>query len=349
MANPSTTHSSTSKVKPVRLALVGGDTLLGRDLKEVLEARNPLAHLTPFAANAEGNFGEEQGEAVYVHALTSESIANEDAIVITGSEEGAVKALTLTQQADEHPLLIDCVGHLENQPEAMIVAPLLEPVSIDPAGIYIVAHPAATALALVLTRLSRKARLRQVVVQIFEPASERGKLGITELQQQTSGLLAFRPLEKKVFDAQLSFNLLPQYGEEAPLSLAIVEQRIERHVASLLSKQVSDGSLPMPSIRVVQAPVFHGYSLSLWIEFESRLTPTEVAEALASAQIEIRSADQDAPNNVGVAGESGLVAGDIRPDRNNPRAIWLWIAADNLRVVADGAVDLLLSFGRGAA
>ena len=79
--------------------------------------------------------------------------------------------------------------------------------------------------------------------------------------------------------------MLPQYGGEAPLQLSS-EQRIERHMATLLARE-SDPP-PMPSFRLQQAPVFHGYSISLWVEFAASISAVEIAEALASAQIEVR-------------------------------------------------------------
>ena len=107
----------------------------------------------------------------------------------------------------------------------------------------------------VLGRVHAFRPIRHAVVHVFEPASERGTAGIQELQQQTTSLLSFRPLEKKVFDAQLSFSLLPRYGSDAPVALEDVELRVERNLASLL-----EGAVPMPSLRLVQAPVFHGHS-----------------------------------------------------------------------------------------
>ncbi len=57
------------------------------------------------------------------------------------------------------------------------------------------------------------------MIQIFEPASERGTPGVEELQQQTVSLLSFKSMPKKIFDQQLSFNMLARYGEDAPVSL----------------------------------------------------------------------------------------------------------------------------------
>jgi aspartate-semialdehyde dehydrogenase len=327
-----------------RVALVGGETLLGRELREVLGSRVSGAVITTYASTGEGNFGEEDGEAIYRDPLDAQSLANEDAVLIAGSREGALKAYKLAKAAGGRPVLIDCVGDLDHQPEARIVAPLVQQPDLKTSWLLVVAHPAASALALVLTRLAGHKQIRRAITHIFEPASERGKRGVSELHQQTNNLLGFKGLDKDVFDAQLSFNLLSQYGEEAPAKLAGVEQRIETHLATLLGAN-SKVSVPMSSLRLIQAPVFHGYSISAWVEFDSDVQGGELGEALASAQIEVRGQNEEAPNNVGVTGQSGLIAGDIRVDRNNPRAAWLWIVADNLRLTADAAADLITGVG----
>ena len=329
------------KTQAVKLAVVGGDTLLGRELQEVLESRSTGVAITAYASSGEGNFGEDEGEAVYLEPLEARSVRGTLAILLAGSPEGANKAYGLAKDASGHPVLIDCTGDLEHRPEARIEAPLLEEPDVKASWLLVVAHPAASALALVLKRLARYRPIRQTIANIFEPASERGKRGVSELHQQTASLLSFKALDKHVFDAQLSFNLLCQYGEEAPGKLSSVEQRIERHVATLLSRKQNHVAVPMPSLRLIQAPVFHGYSISLWVEFEADIQAGQIGEALASAQIEVRGQNEEAPNSVGAASQSGLMAGDIRIDRNNGRAAWLWIVGDNLRLTADAAADLV--------
>jgi len=338
---------SNKRTKAPQFALVGAETLLGRELQEVLERRNPGIFLVPYASTGEGNFGEEHGEAVYREALEIQSVRDAQGVLVAGSEAGAMKAFRLFQEVNAGAsgpknILIDCTGHLDCQEQARIVAPLLEhPAPAKPGDLLVLAHPAASALALVLTRLARHAQLRRAVVQIFEPASERGKRGIAELHQQTTGLLSFKPLDKEVFDNQLSFNLLAQYGAEAPQKLSAVERRIEVHLATLLSRGSSAEPVPMPSLRLIQAPVFHGYSISAWVEFEGRANATELGEALASAQIEVRRTEDEAPTGVGATSQSGLIAGDIRVDTNNASAAWFWIVGDNLRLTADGVADIL--------
>jgi aspartate-semialdehyde dehydrogenase len=334
--------------KTVKVALLGGETLLGRELQEVLESRGTGIAIAGYSSTGEGNFGEQEGEAVYLEPLDARAIRSDQAILIAGTRDGAFKAYDLARNAGGRPVLIDCTGHLENQPEARIVAPLLEEPDAHASWVFVIAHPAADALALALTKLNRYRQIQKSIAHVFEPASEQGKRGVSELHQQTTSLLSFKPLEKAVFDAQLSFNLLAQFGEEAPAKLSSVEERIERHLQKLLKREDESVSIPMPSIRVIQAPVFHGYSISLWAEFEEAVDAVALGEALASAQIEVRGPNEEAPNSVGAASQSGVIAGDIRLDRNNSRAAWFWLVADNLRLTADAAAAMVSSLRAGA-
>jgi aspartate-semialdehyde dehydrogenase len=324
------------------LALVGSDTLLGREIREVLESSVAGTVIDGFAANGEASFGEEEGEAVYREALSAGSLKSCEAIVCAGSEAGALKAYELAKAGRGAVKLIDCSGYLEQKPEARICAPLIEGGKPGKGWLLIPAQPAAVSIAAVLLQLAGSAAMERAVVDIFEPASERGSKGIAELQQQTANLLSFRPLEKHVFDAQLSFNLLPAYGEEAPVQLAAVEQRIEMHLATVLALRARNGrSVPMPSIRLIQAPVFHGYSLSAWVQFKENAVLDKIAQSLASQSIEFRTLEQEVPTNAESAGQSGITVGDVRVDRNNPRAVWLWVVTDNLRLLADSVARLL--------
>jgi aspartate-semialdehyde dehydrogenase len=342
-----------AKFSTRRLALVGAETLLGREILEVLEKTSMKVAIRSFSATAEGNFAEQEGEAIFRQPLDVGSVGEFDAVLIAGTQPGANRCYELVRANGNKPPIIDATGLLDAAPEARIAAPTLDTGgdASPPSGsgktgfkpwLFVLAHPAATALALLFSTLSTKLRWERAVVDLFEPASERGKRGITELQQQTTSLLSFRTLEKEVFDAQLSFNLLPVYGEQVESPLDASEQRIEKHLATLLSRCEDTARSPMPSLRLIQAPVFHGYSASVWIEFSTPVTIERLRESLASAQIEIRASDEEVPTNVGVAGQSGIQVGDMRIDHNNPRAVWLWMAADNLRMRADALEELLL-------
>jgi aspartate-semialdehyde dehydrogenase len=206
--------------------------------------------------------------------------------------------------------------------------------------VCIVAHPAAIALALFLRRLHAHDPIRRSVIQIFAPASERGAEGIQELQAQTVSLLSFKSLPKAVFDAQLAFSLLARYGDRAPAPLEQTELRIERHLAALLALPGEGEGAPMPSLRLIQAPVFHGYSFSAWVELEGNPGIEALESGLAGEWIEVRGAEAEPPNNVGNAGQGGIAVGGIAEDAACPDACWFWVVADNLKLAAENALAM---------
>ena len=94
----------------------------------------------------------------------------------------------------------------------------------------------------------------------------------------------------------------------------------------------------MPSLRLIQAPVFHGYSFSAWVELESNPGIEALESGLACEWIDVRGADAEPPNNVGNAGQGGIAVGGIAEDSAQPGACWFWVVADNLKLAAENAV-----------
>ena len=315
------------------IALVGGDTLLAKELREVLDESKPAPRVQLISAAADGSatLTADEEEPLVMAPLSAESLAGAKVAFLAGSPASSRRVFKVNP--DGGPRLIDLAGGLEEQPEARLRAPSAEATRPAPSPIQVVAHPAAIALAMFLGRLSKSARIKRSVVHVFEPASERGQRGLEELRQQTVGVLAFQKLKTDVFDTQLAFNMLARYGEEALEPLESIEQRVEKHLASLLDAWPG---VPMPSVRLIQAPVFHGHSISAWVEFEDNPGADALAKSLSQAGLDVRK--DEPPSNVGMAGQSGLSIGAIIVDHNQPRACWFWLVSDNLRLAAENAV-----------
>ena len=326
------------------IAIVGGDSLLGKELREVLESSALPADIKMIAAdeNDSSVIAINREEPEIMSSLQAADLNTARVVLLAGSRESSRKAYELVRAAQPAPVLIDLTGALEDNPAARLQAPMVKPAATEaPDAIHIIAHPAAIALALFLTELRKAGAISRSLAEIFEPVSERGHAGLDELQKQTVGLLSFKPLQKDVFDAQVSFNMLARYGSDSKHSLEEIELKIDRHLASLLA---TAGAVPMPSLRLLHAPVFHGYSISAWVEFETNPSKEAIVQALSSSQIDLRAKDEEPPTNVGVAGQSGITVGAISPDRNHPRACWFWIVADNLRIAADNALEVARAY-----
>ena len=319
------------------MVLVGSDSLLGREIRDLVTTTAPEIDLRLIAADEEqpGVLTRLGDEPAIVEELVADSLMGAGALFLAGSTQSNRKALDL---AEESTAVIDLTYATEERSDARLRAPLVEPEPDAGGAVHVIAHPAAIALALFLRRLQSQDPIHRSVIQIFAPASEHGGAGVEELQQQTVSLLSFKNLPRTVFDTQLAFNLLARYGDEAPQSLEDSELRIERHLATLLALPGDGEGAPMPSLRLVQAPVFHGYSFSAWVEFDLNPGVETLESTLGFGSVEVRGSEFEPPTNVSQAGETGITVGGIVPDRNNPEACWFWIVADNLRITADNAV-----------
>ena len=320
--------------------MVGGETLIGREIRDLLAGTEMADRLRLIAADqtASGIVSDLKSDPLLITALNAAALEDAGAIVLAGAAETSRTALDLKPSAP----LIDLTYASEEHPLARLRSPLVEPhdFRVPPDAVQVIAHPASIAIALLLSRVHREYAVSQSVIHVFEPASERGAAGVDELQKQTVSLLSFQPLPKTVFDSQLSFTMLARLGEEARVRLDEIETRVERHLATLLAMQAAPP--PMPSLRLVQAPVFHGHSFSVWLEFEEDAPSIELLEDLfAQEPFDLRDAASDPPNNVGIAGQSGVSIGAIAPDTNRSNAVWLWMACDNLRLAAENAIGVL--------
>jgi len=333
--------------------LVGGDTMLGREIRDLIEEQNLPVNLSLASSRAEEHLltaPEEDSEDITVmHALDRTLVEAADVVLLGGAPETNARAVEFSRQCATRPALVDLTAQFEDLPESRLRAPLLEtaaPVQEEPDAIHTLAHPAAVALARLTVLLSQRHRVARIVATILEPVSQQGRAGVDELHNQTLSLLNFRQAPQEVFGAQVSFNLLPRYGSGARRPLSESAARIERHLASLCGAHKA----PLPSVRLIQAPVFHGYCLSVWVEFHKRPAVGALERLLEEAGVEIRREDAEPVSNVSVAGQVGLVVSDIAEDHASAQAAWLWLAFDNLRAHAEAALLTagLLARGREA-
>ena len=324
-------------------ALVGSDSLLGREIRDIVATSDVGIDLRLIASDDEqaGAITRVGDEPALVGTLDEHSLEDARAIFLAASPDNSRKALALAGDPPD-AAIIDLTYVAEERPDARLRAPLIEAgMDIEEhreAAVHVIAHPAAIAMALFLRRLHANDAIRRSIIHVFAPASEHGAPGVEELQQQTVSLFSFKSMPKAVFDTQVSFAMLPKYGEEAPVALEESELRIERHLATLLDLEGDGEGAPMPSLRVIQAPVFHGYSFSAWVEFEANPGVEALESSLQIESIDVRGPGTEPPTNVGQAGQSGISVGAIMPDRNDSEAVWFWFVADNLRLAAENAV-----------
>jgi aspartate-semialdehyde dehydrogenase len=330
-----------------RVAIVGASSLRGKELKLVLEDRHfPASDIVLLDDSVmAGTLTEAAGEPMFIRALQKDSFEGVRFAFFAGTASDAERNWPAAERAGA--TVIDLTGAVAALDRATPWIPSLAAVLPLPpvAAVRKTTRPAVysspaspVVIACLLSAGLMKFSPQRIVVLFFPPVSERDQTGVDELESQTTNLLSFREISRTVFDTQVTFNLLTSYGPASTPRLAETRAAIAREVARYMA-----GRAPVPAIQLVQAPVFYGYAFAAFAEFASPAGPEQLNRleaALASVGARIGAADDPAPTNISVAGESEIQLAHLEADPGIANGVWLWGVADNLRLAATNAVQI---------
>ena len=331
-----------------KIAIAGASSLLGRELKEAI-SESPLAGASFTLLDEEearGQLDQVGDEVTFIQAIGPDAFEHVDFTFFCGTE-------SLTRKHWREALrsgstVLDMSGALDQEAGVVVRAPWLgsEAATVDlytPA--VVPAHPASVALGLLMERVQQVAPVRLTAATVLAPASEFGRGAMDELHQQTVSLLSFQGLPRAIYDAQAAYNLLSGLGESSTINLAAVDARIRRHYEAL-----SAGRWPALSLQLVHVPVFHGLTFSIAVDLERPVEIAALEEILSGERLDLVLEDTDSPSNLAATGQNDVLV-RMRPEQTgrNPNLtsrLWLWAAADNLRLNAQNAVACALDLRR---
>src|SRR5947208_10286814 len=322
-----------------RLAIVGAGTLKGKEVAEVLSDRNfPSLDIKLLDAyESLGQLETLKDEITFIQSVRTEQFDKIDFTFFASDPDCTRRNWKTARKAGS--AIVDLSYALEDEPDAVVRSPWIErqlgqalTVELQP-GPSVVAHPAAVVLALILLRAHKAGKVKRAVATVYQPASEHGQKGMDELHEQTVNLLSFQQLPKNVFDIQVAFNMVTRYGEQSVPPLGTVENRVLNHY-----RRIAGTEAPAPSLLMIQAPIFHGHAFAIHLELAASADLDALSQSLAGEHVTITHLAEDSPSNVNAAGQSDILVSMV-PDANAANGVWLWAAADNLRIAAATAVE----------
>jgi len=341
-----------------RIAVVGASSLLGKELLTVLEEHHfPYSRLVTFSDEEdepelpildlrEGPPTSALDENVPASSLDFAFIAARSrhmpSFLDPGQASGQGRPGCLVIDLSTPAPMEETVGPPIPFPPRAARVPFLErsfplPEAEDggESRVYVSARPATIVISCLLLRLGARFPLKSAVAHVFPSVSEIGSRGIEELQKQTVNLLSFQKIPRKVFGAQLAFNLLSRPCGTGRSELVALENGLREQLKGYLQ-----GRVPLPALRLLQVPVFHSLAVSLFVETGKPAAPEKVDEALRGERVELRRRSQDSPTPAEVAGSDRILVDSVTADAEQPTGLWIWAVADNLRLAAVNAVEL---------
>ncbi len=327
--------------KTCRLAIAGASSLRGRELKQMLEkgrfASSDIRLLDEELAA--GTLTELAGEPAVIQAADDDSFESAQLVFFTGSAAFAMRHADSALRAGAR--VIDLSGGLADFPGAKLWIPsfdtvLPSPAPAEPSANRVFLSPSTPAIvACAVSAALAPLRVERLAFVFFQPVSEAGQVGVEELESQTTRLLAFQPIGEEVFDTQVAFNLLDEYGSASSEKLSSVRRRISREAHACLN-----GRAVVPAIQLLHAPVFYSHAFTAYVELTGAPDASAIGQALQKAGVHVSPPDGPAVSNLSVAGEDRISVNMPARDPRVAGGFWVWGAADNFRLAAANAVRI---------
>lgn len=315
----------------VRALIVGASSALGKELAEQINQQEPSWDLTLADSGEAGQITSAGDEAMVIAPLEDEVLASADIVFFAGDASTTSEHWQKAKAAGA--AIVDLTGALDGLDGVVVSAPSLQAGKPDLATIAIVpAHPAALMLGAIVLRL-RSLNIQHMVATVLEPASQQGHAGMDELHKQTVALLSFQTLPKEVYDAQIAFTVRDSFGPSAQRSLSAAAEGVRRHLKAVA------GESPRCSLQLLQVPVFHGYTASVWLDAAPGITEQQLRDSLDGAGLKLAGSQEDEVEDVNNQDSSGQpdILLRLHADEGQ-QGFWLWVAADNLNLTARNAI-----------
>ncbi len=336
---------------PLKIAIVGAATLRGKELSEALD-ESSYTTAEFILMDEDQSLGQIEAvgdELTIIQRIEPDAFKRVDYVFFASDQEATRKHWQAA--VTSHASLIDLSGALENEPGVLVLSPWVRDAIDHPSTplpdlhtpALVPAHIASTVVALIVARLQDLGALRSVWATALEPSSEHGRPAVDELHQQTVTLLNFQNMPKEVYDLQIAFNVTPIAGEQSRVDLPAVEMRIRRHYELL-----SGGRLPQVGFQLLLVPAFHGYGISLGVEFERGVSLEHCEAALGGEHIDVILGENDPPSNLSAAGQDDILLRVRQADPSEAVAtrFWIWASFDNLKLASMNAIACAQELGK---
>ena len=318
------------------MVIAGASSLLGAELKSLLEESRFAGWDFSLLDEeiAAGTLTEAGGEAAIIQPVEEGSFSRATLVFFTGSEAFAQRNLPAARESGA--IVIDLSGAALNVPGVQVWF------AIDGVGhaadkskaFYAVPSAPGLATARLLETLGRVGLFRLSLI-FFRPVSEAGRPGIEELEAQTTQLLSFQSTGQPVFDTQVAFNLLDRYGTASRENLQSVRARIRREAGIAVGRNLVE-----PSIQVLHAPVFYGYTFVAIAELNPKQSKDALVELCRKSGFTIDSDASSPLGNLNASGDSAIHLALPECDSAQSSTWWFWGALDNIRLPAATAIKL---------
>jgi aspartate-semialdehyde dehydrogenase len=316
------------ETKKPKVALIGTDSLRGKEIKNVLSQKKfPLKDIDFFDVDVEEEYSkltEFRGEPKVIHHIDKESLSDNDLVFLASDKKVNQAFGILAQKQKFQAIDLSETFNAEGKIPIVVAGVNDEIISKKRPGLIANPHPVTVVLSHLFHVVLKEFGLLKAVSFILQPVSAYEESGIEELADQSYAFLSSSSLSKKVFKEQIAFNFLSHTERADKDGFSSVEKQITSEI-----KRVLHPRRFLLSLSMIQAPVFHSYSLMSYLELKGK-TDIQGLKSLFRKQSFFKLSPPTLSSPVSVAGEDKICIGQIKKEESFPNSFWIWTVVDNL-------------------
>ena len=317
-------------MKLYNVGILGATGAVGQEMMKILlERKFPVGELRPIAsarsAGSEIDFG---GRKCTIVEASDDAFEGLD--IVLGAAENDIAERFAPAIVKAGAVFVDNSSAFRLDPKVPLVIPEINPEDVKwHSGI--ISNPNCTTIVtlVAINALAKESPIETIIASSYQAVSGAGKNGIDELHDEVAALAAGKPVEPKVFQYQIAYNVIPQIGGEAFEGYTSEEMKMQNEGRKIMH---------LPELKVsctcVRVPVVRSHSVSIVVRTKEKISVERARELIAAAPGCRLVDDLDAlqyPMPLDTSDQDLVFVGRIRPDLTDPNGLCLWCCGDQVR------------------
>lgn len=310
----------------MKVAIVGATGLVGRKMVEKLEqSQINVTEIIPVASlNSFGKKIKFKGKNFTVSSIEQAIEMNPEIVLFSAGSE--ISLSFAPKFAQRGTYVIDNSSAWRMHKEIKLIVPEINGDRLT-AEDKIIANPNCSTIQLVMTLapLHKRYNIKRLIISTYQSVSGSGQKAINQLKNERAGI----DTDYKFYPYKIDLNVLPHCDVFTDNGYTKEEMKLVNETRKILS----DDNIKI-SATAVRVPVIGGHSESVNIEFYKIPNIEEIKEILKQTKgiTVLDNPSQNVYPTPQIAyDKDDVFVGRIREDLSNPKAVNMWIVADNIR------------------
>ena len=227
-------------------------------------------------------------------------------------------------------VFVDNSSAFRLDPKVPLIVPEINPEDVKKHQ-GIIANPNCTTIVslVAINALNQDSPIESIIASSYQATSGAGAGGPKELMDEVELLREGKPVEPKVFQYQIAYNVIPQIGGEAFEGYTSEEMKMQNEGRKIMH---------LPELKVsctcVRVPVVRSHSVSIVVRTKEKISVERARELIAAApgcRLVDDLKNKQYPMPLDTSDQDLVFVGRIRDDLTSENGLNIWCCGDQVR------------------